>query len=117
MLRTLFRRDDSIDVVEAHRRVTAGEITLVDVREKAEWRGGHASGARHMPLTTLHRHVDVLAREPRPVAFICQSGRRSAAACTTARGHGITAINVRGGMAAWKRAALPAGRGQAAPGR
>ena len=111
MLRRLFRRGDSIDVVEAHRRLEAGEITLIDVREKAEWRGAHAPGARHIPLTTLHRQVDVLARERRPVAFICQSGHRSAAACTTARTHGITAINVRGGMAAWKRAALPAGKG------
>ena len=72
MLRRLFRRGDSIDVVEAHRRLEAGEITLIDVREKAEWRGAHAPGARHIPLTTLQGQLDALAREPRPVAFVCR---------------------------------------------
>jgi rhodanese-related sulfurtransferase len=107
MLRGLFRRGDSIEVGEAHRRLEAGELVLVDVREKGEWRGGRAPRARHVPLTTLPRQIDTLACEPRPVAFICRSGHRSAAACATARGHGVAAVNVRGGMSAWQRAGLP----------
>jgi len=72
-----------------------------------ERQGAHAPGACHIPLTTLQGQLDALAREPRPVAFVCRSGHRSAAACTTARTHGITAINVQGGMAAWNHAGLP----------
>ncbi len=31
---------DAIDVTEAERRATAGEVVLVDVREKGEWKSG-----------------------------------------------------------------------------
>ena len=44
---------DSIDVNEAHRRATAGEVILVDVRETHEWAGGHAPMAKHIPLSTV----------------------------------------------------------------
>jgi len=111
MLRRLFGRGESIDVAEAHRRLLAGELVLVDVREKAEWRGGRAPRARHVPLTTLPRQIGTLTTAATPVAFICRSGHRSAAACATARSHGIAAINVHGGMAAWQRAGLPVVKG------
>jgi rhodanese-related sulfurtransferase len=101
----------SIDVAEAARRLDAGEIILVDVREKSEWRGGHAPQARHVPLTTIGPKLDALAGHDKPVAFVCRSGHRSGAACRAARARGIEAINVRGGMPAWQRAGLPVAKG------
>ena len=44
------------------------------------------------------------------MAFICQSGGRSGSACGRARQAGVEAINVKGGMGAWKRAGLPVAR-------
>jgi rhodanese-related sulfurtransferase len=107
MVRRLFQRGDAIDVAEAARRLDAGEIVLVDVRERVEWRAGRAPLARHVPLARIPREADALARHGKPVAFICRSGHRSAAACAAARSHGIAALNVRGGMVAWQRAGLP----------
>jgi rhodanese-related sulfurtransferase len=96
----------AIDVAEAERRAAAGEIILVDVREKNEWASGHAAKARHIPLGSLHAHLPKLAKQGKPVAFVCRSGGRSSNACGQARGAGIEAINVKGGMIAWQRAGL-----------
>jgi rhodanese-related sulfurtransferase len=97
--------------VEAARRLDAGEILLVDVRETGEWRAGHPPKARHVPLTTINRQLDAFARLGKPVAFICRSGHRSGAACRAAQSQGIDALNVRGGVQAWQRAGLPVSRG------
>lgn len=97
----------SIDVTEASRRHDAGEIVLIDVREATEVRGGSPRGARHVPLSRIGGRLDALSSGQRPVAFICRSGHRSAAACALARRHGIEAIDVRGGFGAWQRAGLP----------
>ena len=107
MFGDFFRRAETIDVVEAARRLDAGELVLVDVREKVEWRSGRTPRARHVPRTSVPLHADALVRHAKPIAFACRSGHRSAAACATARSHGIEAINVRGGMTAWQRAELP----------
>ena len=91
----------SIDVNEANRRALAGEVVLVDVREKNEWQGGHAPMAKHVPLGSL---------SAKPVAFICLSGGRSGKACGTATKAGLSVINVKGGMGAWTSAGLPVTR-------
>lgn len=111
ILARLFRRHDTIDVAEAARRLGAGELILIDVREKTEWKNGRARGAIHIPLATIPKHVKALDAHDKPVAFICRSGHRSTAACATARGVGIAAINVPGGMSAWQRAGLPIVKG------
>jgi hydroxyacylglutathione hydrolase len=111
MLPNLFQRVATIDVSDAARRLDAGEIVLVDVREPDEWRGGHAPDACHIPLATLPGAIDALARHGKPIAFICGSGHRSRIACATARGHHLeAALNVGGGMRAWQRAGLPTTR-------
>jgi len=102
---------DAIDVAEAERRASTGEVILVDVREKSEWKAGHAPMARHLPLGGLdERSLTELRKKGKPVAFICQSGGRSGSACGRARQAGVEAINVKGGMGAWKRAGLPVAR-------
>lgn len=109
--RDVFRQAGSIEVAEAARLLDSGDLVLVDVRESAEWRSGRVPGARHVPLTGLPRVVDALAREAKPVAFICRSGNRSGAACAAARSRGLDALNVRGGMIAWQRAGLSVTKG------
>lgn len=98
---------------EAHDRLAAGEGVLVDVREPHEWRGGHAAGARHIPLAELPRRVAELPKE-RPVYVICASGGRSRAAAEMLHDAGfVCPINVIGGTSAWQRSALPMERGGA----
>lgn len=97
-----FKRRNTIDVIEALAGHRAGQLVLVDVREESERARGFASGSRHLPLSQLKRRLDDLPTD-RPVAFICQSGRRSAMAATAARRAGVDAHNIAGGMTAWER--------------
>ena len=58
------------------RDVPAG-ATIIDVREDYEWEGGHATGAKHITLSTL---ADRLAELPAPgedFYVICHGGGRS----------------------------------------
>ena len=101
----LFKRKHTMDVGEAQAGQRAGRLILVDVREGAERARGFAPGSRHLPLGQLKQRLGELPAD-RPVAFICQSGRRSAMAATAARRAGLDAHNVSGGMTAWERRGL-----------
>lgn len=91
-------------------RVARGEVLLVDVRERGEWRAGHAPRAVHVPLAQVGARLTEIDRRrgSRAVAFICRSGRRSAEASRIAVKGGLPeVVNVAGGMGAWSTADLP----------
>ncbi|MFO1116183.1 MAG: rhodanese-like domain-containing protein [Beijerinckiaceae bacterium] len=75
------------------------ECALVDVREPAEFAGGHAPGAINLPLSQFDP-----AKLPRGrVVLICKSGRRSGNALALARRAGIENItHFAGGMGRWQ---------------
>ncbi len=98
-------RKHTMDVVEALARQKTDRLVLVDVREASERARGFAPDSRHVPLGELKQRLDELPSD-RPVAFICQSGRRSAMAATAARRAGLDAHNVSGGMSAWEQQGL-----------
>ena len=100
-----FKRKHTMDVVDALAGHEAGRLVLVDVREDSERARGFAPGSRHLPLGELKQRLGELPSD-RPVAFICQSGRRSAMAATAALRAGLEAHNVAGGMSTWKRQGL-----------
>lgn len=101
-------RQHALDVLTARDRQRDGAV-LVDVREVAEWRQGHAPGAKHILLGELSGRLAEL-RGIDDVLFVCQSGGRSGVATTIARRSGLEARNVEGGMQAWSRAGLPVER-------
>jgi rhodanese-related sulfurtransferase len=72
----------------------------------AEWRAGHAPGARHIPLSRLHGGTTGLPPR-RTVVTICQSGHRSALAAALLARDGRAVASLAGGMRAWARAGLP----------
>ena len=102
----LFHRTPAIAPGEAARRLAAGKLTLVDVREPHELLDGRVRGSLNLPLNQLAGRLGELDRD-RPVAFMCRPGARSATATRTAAGAGFDAVNVKGGMLAWTRAGLP----------
>ena len=102
----LFRTVPSISPREAAERLARGELQLVDVRERSEVAAGAVPEATHIPLGRLAAGLHGLDRD-RPVAFLCRSGGRSAAATRAALAAGLDAANVAGGIAAWARQGLP----------
>jgi len=100
-----------IDVETLASRLADG-ARLVDVREDDEYASAHIEGADLIPLATVPDRLDSLAADE-TCYVICAKGGRSARAVEYLRGHGIDAVNVAGGMAAWLDAGRPAVTGDA----
>jgi rhodanese-related sulfurtransferase len=96
----------STSAQEAHDALARGEAVILDVRERHEWKAGHAPGSQNIPLSSLRASTSELAQERRYIA-VCRSGSRSRSATAQLRAAGIEAVNLKGGMASWRRAGLP----------
>jgi len=102
-----------VEPAEAHRIMREGVIML-DVREEHEWDAGHAPGAVHIALSALD---PTIVPAGQTLLAVCRSGRRSAEACAKLSAAGRDAINVTGGMEAWRDAELPVVTASGATGR
>jgi len=94
-----------------HQNIEAVEI--VDVRERAEVAAspmGLVPGSRVVPLSELRTRVDEIPRD-RPIICVCPAGARSAIAAGLLEKAGAREVaNLRGGLLAWRAAALPVER-------
>ena len=103
----LFKKKYESVSVETARELQQSGAILIDVRETSEFRAGHAVGARSLPLSNLSSRCERELAKEREILVICQSGARSAQACSYLSGMGYKVTNVSGGTAAWRRAGLP----------
>src|ERR1022692_903362 len=101
---------------EQARQLLDGGAILLDVRQDAEWRAGHAPGAQHIPLSRLPARIRDLPPQ-RTVITVCRSGHRSAGAAALLARQGRDVVNLSGGMQAWARAGLPVVASGGRPGR
>lgn len=74
---------------------------LLDVRDPDEFAGGHAPGARNLPLNTLRNTLGELSKE-RPLAVYCAVGARAHNAVRLLRQHGFNAANLSGGYTTFR---------------
>ena len=91
---------------QAHEAAQRREAIVLDVRERREWKAGHAPGSKNIPLSTLPKRMGELVANRR-YAVVCRSGSRSRSAVAQLRSAGVDVVNVKGGMNAWRRAGLP----------
>ncbi|HVP02800.1 MAG TPA: rhodanese-like domain-containing protein [Solirubrobacteraceae bacterium] len=103
------RRIQTIAPHRASDRFFSGEISLVDVRTRAEYEQVRVPGALHIPLHEVRARMHEI-RDDRPAAFVCRSGHRSAAAARRVARERPDVLNVAGGMGAWLAAGLPTAR-------
>jgi hydroxyacylglutathione hydrolase len=97
-----------ITVHELRRRLTAGELDLLDVRQPAEWADGHVEGATFITGGELPQRLDDVPKTGRSLAVVCGSGYRSSVSASLVDAHTeLDVINVLGGMSAWKAAGYP----------
>ncbi len=95
----------AVDPVEAQELLRSGAV-LVDVRELNEWNAGHAAKAKHHPLGRLSTSMSELP-DQRTLVVVCRSGNRSARATKMLAKAGYDAVNLSGGMTAWRAAGFP----------
>ena len=70
--------------------------TILDVRTKAEFQGGHIHGSINVPLNNLSNHYSKL-NKIKPIITCCASGVRSAQAKSILKANGFTEIYNGGG--------------------
>jgi adenylyltransferase/sulfurtransferase len=82
-------------------------VSLVDVREPAEWAINRIEGARLIPLGELPGRLSELP-QTEPVVLYCKTGVRSAEALALLKQSGFsTARHLGGGIAAWAKTVDP----------
>ena len=75
---------------------------LIDVREPFEHASANIAGATLIPMGEVMSQLDALPTD-RTVVVQCQSGGRSARVTAALRAKGYDAVNLVGGILAWKR--------------
>ena len=85
---------------------------ILDVREPEEYRQGHISGSKLIPLGELNRRLKELPKD-KDIVCVCASGSRSTSATKLLIGSGYKAINMNGGMFTWQRAGVAVKQGSA----
>jgi rhodanese-related sulfurtransferase len=84
----------------AHRaaELVARGFEVIDVRDRSEYRLGHLSDARNVPLDELPHRLHEFSTANK-VAVICQTGGRSASAAEILARYGVrSVVNLEGGM-------------------
>ncbi|MEG2680100.1 MAG: rhodanese-like domain-containing protein, partial [Oscillospiraceae bacterium] len=79
------------------------DITLLDVRTKGEYAGGHIRNAINIPLDSLREHLDELDKS-KPLYVNCHSGLRSYLACRILTQNGFDCHNLAGGYRLYESA-------------
>ena len=91
-------------------RLQAGErYILIDVREQAEWEGGHLPGAHHLGRGILERDIEsVIPEKDAPILLYCAGDFRSAIAADNLQKMGYeNVVSLAGGWPAWHAHGLP----------
>ncbi len=102
---------NQLDPAEAKTRLSQKPAPiLIDVRQPEEFRQGHISGAKLIPLGELSRRIKELPTN-REIICVCRSGNRSARAARQLVAAGYQTSNLKGGMLNWSRQGLPVQRG------
>src|SRR5690625_4060895 len=80
---------------------TSESITILDVREPAEYKFGHIPGAISIPFGQLSEQLDQLNKDDN-IYVVCRSGNRSDYACKQLEEAGFSKVtNVVQGMIKW----------------
>ncbi|MEO6222132.1 MAG: molybdopterin-synthase adenylyltransferase MoeB [Vicinamibacterales bacterium] len=120
-IRTLVAYDDTCDISISEKaemadmkdEMTVDELNqwresghphmLLDVRETFEHASTRIEGSVLIPMGSVLEQLDVLPRD-RPIVVQCQSGGRSARVTAALRQKGFDALNLTGGIQAWRMA-------------
>jgi rhodanese-related sulfurtransferase len=100
--------EDRSDLLEQTTRITAAALqdlekapTVLDVRSKSEWQGGHIPGSINMPLNHLEERASEVPTDGKLVVH-CQGGYRSSIAASLLQRLGHKNVtDLVGGYKAW----------------
>ena len=96
---------DVVSMEEFQSEILSENTFVLDVRTEAEFYGplGHINGAMLIPIDELSLRINELEdMKDKDIYVVCRSGNRSNVGKNILRENSFNAINVDGGMLAWK---------------
>ena len=78
------------------------KINLIDIREAYEYKSGHLSKAKNIPMGKMLSETERYLDKSKEYYIICQSGARSSRTCTILKRNGFNLINVSGGVGRYR---------------
>jgi len=87
-LKKLFSSQPQADLGELIKK----GATIIDVRSKGEFQGGHLKGSINIPLKNLSENISKIKKD-KPVITCCASGARSSAAKSILKANGFEVYN------------------------
>lgn len=105
----LQQRGNKVSILQATQMINQGKTVILDVREPAEFAGGHIRDARNIPLGELPKRVGELDKfKSKTVIVVCASGARSSKAASQLKHAGFSDVfSLNGGLAAWQTQGMP----------
>jgi phage shock protein E len=73
--------------------IKENKVTIVDVRTRSEFIGGHVSGSINIPLQEIQNRMEELKSLTQPLVLCCASGVRSSQATNFLIQQGIVCYN------------------------
>ena len=106
-------KGNALNSTQATLLINREDAQVIDVREPDEYVAGHLPESRNFPLGRLGERAGELDKlKDSPILVVCQTGARSASACTQLAKLGFTKThNLDGGINAWRSAGLPLKKG------
>ncbi len=93
---------------EAVTLINREKAVLIDVSEAAEYKAGHAAGAKNVPLAGLEKSADLPKNKTLPLVVVCPTGSRASKAVAILQTLGYANSRaLAGGLSAWREANLP----------
>ncbi len=101
------------------KRITPAQLTMlinrenaevVDVRTEDEFRKGHITGARHLPVAEIQKQQlgGLEKQKDAPIIVVCQAGMTAGKAAAELSKQGFSKVFLlQGGMGSWTAASLP----------
>lgn len=82
-----------INNMEVEKLIKEKKGTIVDVRTRSEFSGGHVSGSLNIPLNEIPTRIEELKDMQEPLILCCASGNRSGQAENFLSRQGIDCVN------------------------
>ena len=85
--------------------VNREKAVIVDLRDAKEFREGHISGSRNIPLSSLKSHLEELREISQPIVMVCKMGQTAGSAVQQVGGDNL--YRLEGGILGWQGQGLP----------
>ncbi len=106
-------RGKSVSIHEVTRLINTGDAVLIDLRDAADYKAGHITGAISMAYSALAHQLHELEKyRNKTLILVDKMGQHSGEAGQLLLSKGFSAVRLSGGMSEWMAQSLPLVKGK-----